>query len=111
MDSSYRIFCDNSYRSSGNVMLYYWQDVVAVPLTLLIVCLVRRLRGMCEPMPISHIVGTVIAFAVVFEMILPLFSSRFTPDVWDLWCYILGGIIFYLFIRAKRLLKPKLIED
>jgi hypothetical protein len=91
-------------------MLLYWQDIIAVPLTLLIVHLVRRMRGITEPVPMSHLVGTVIAFAVIFEIVLPLFSSRFTPDVWDLWCYILGGIIFYLSIRAKRLLQPKLIE-
>ncbi len=92
-------------------MLYYLQDVAAVPLTLLIVCLVRRLRRITEPIPTSHITGTVIAFSAIFEIILPVFSSRFTPDVWDLWCYILGGIIFILSIRAIRLLQPKLIED
>jgi len=92
-------------------MLFYWQDIIAVPLTLLIVCLIRRFRGITKPIPLAHIVGTVIAFATVFEIVLPLLSSRFTPDVWDLWCYILGGIIVWLFIRVKRLLQPKLIED
>ncbi len=96
MDSNYCIFCINSYRSSRNVILYYWQDIVAVPLTLLIVYLVRRLRGVTGPIPLSHLVGTVIAFAVVFEIILPIFSSRFTPDVWDLWCYMSGGVIFFI---------------
>jgi hypothetical protein len=107
MDSSYCFFCNNSYRTSGDVMLYYWQDIVAVPLTFLIIYLVRRLRGISEPIPLSHLVGTVIAFAVIFEIALPLFSSRLTPDVWDLWCYILGGIIVWLYSRAKKVTSAK----
>jgi glycopeptide antibiotics resistance protein len=73
-----------------------WQDISAVPLTLFIVFAVRRLRGISEPIPGSHIIGTAIAFTVVFEILLPLLSSRFVADVWDLWCYTIGGVIFYM---------------
>lgn len=42
------------------------------------------------------IISLVIMFSVYFEYYLPMQSNRYTADVWDVVCYALGGLVFYL---------------
>ena len=38
--------------------------------------------------------------SILFEIILPKISSIFIPDVWDVVCYFVGGLLYY-FIRKS----------
>ena len=53
----------------------------------------------------SQVIGTVIVFSLLFEAILPFVSSKFTSDVFDVFCYGFGGL-FYLSITkpVKKLI-------
>jgi hypothetical protein len=46
-------------------------------------------------LPHSLIIFVVIYVTVVFEVILPLYSSRYTSDYIDVMEYLAGGIFFY----------------
>ncbi|HSI75235.1 MAG TPA: hypothetical protein VK957_05060, partial [Lunatimonas sp.] len=37
----------------------------------------------------------------VFEVLLPQWSDRYTADPWDVLCYGLGAVYFYLFINRQ----------
>lgn len=40
--------------------------------------------------------------SIVFEFLLPKYSSTYTSDYWDILCYGLGSIYFYKFINHTR---------
>lgn len=42
------------------------------------------------------ILSIVILYSIYFEYYLPKTSIRYTADIWDVVCYAIGGIIFYL---------------
>jgi len=37
----------------------------------------------------------VIIYSVYFEVYLPKHSERYTADIWDVFCYAAGGLVFY----------------
>ncbi|MCG2418659.1 hypothetical protein K8089_06455 [Aequorivita sp. F47161] len=45
---------------------------------------------------IFTILSLVVLFSVAFEYYLPKQSHRYTADIWDVVCYFLGGVIFYI---------------
>ena len=47
------------------------------------------------------IVGIIITF-IIFEIILPILSKKYTSDIYDLLFYIIGTIIFMKFGKQKR---------
>lgn len=48
------------------------------------------------------IFSLVVLFSVVFEYYLPQQDARYTGDVWDMVCYGLGGVMFYVFQRMEK---------
>lgn len=47
------------------------------------------------------ILSLVVLFSVVFEYYLPKQSYRYTGDVWDVVCYVLGGLIFFILQKME----------
>ena len=47
------------------------------------------------------IIGVIIT-SVIFEIILPLLSEKYTSDIYDIFFYILGGIIYMIFGQKYR---------
>lgn len=47
------------------------------------------------------IISLVVLYSVVFEFYLPKQSYRYTGDVWDVVCYALGGIVFYVLQKME----------
>lgn len=41
----------------------------------------------------------VVLYAIYFEYYLPQKSLRYTGDIWDVVCYALGGLVFYILQR------------
>ncbi len=50
---------------------------------------------------IFTILSLVVLFSIVFEYYLPQQSYRYTGDNWDVACYFLGGLIFYLLQKIE----------
>lgn len=47
------------------------------------------------------ILSLVVLFSVVFEYYLPQQDARYTADVWDVVCYSLGGLVFYMLQKME----------
>ncbi len=41
-----------------------------------------------------HVLALVIIFSLYFELYLPRVQPRYTGDLWDVACYVLGGLVF-----------------
>ncbi|MBB6681277.1 hypothetical protein H4O20_07455 [Aequorivita sp. 609] len=48
------------------------------------------------------IISLVVLYSVVFEYYLPKQSYRYTGDIWDVVCYALGGIVFYVLQKMEN---------
>ena len=47
------------------------------------------------------ILSLVVLFSIVFEYFLPQQSFRYTGDIWDVVCYFMGGVVFYLLQKIE----------
>ncbi len=47
------------------------------------------------------ILSLVILFSFVFEYYLPQQDNRYTGDLWDVLCYLLGGMAFYILQKIE----------
>lgn len=84
----------------------YLGDFLCVPLVAgTTQFVVARMRGKRDfKLNTAMLVFLVVELSVVFEWLAPRLSSRFTSDVWDVLCYVLGALAF-VFWQKKQLLK------
>ena len=47
------------------------------------------------------IASLVLLYSIYFEYYLPQTSPRYTGDIWDVVCYALGGLVFYVLQRLN----------
>lgn len=45
---------------------------------------------------LSFIFSSTVYLSILFEVVCPMFSEKFTGDLWDVLAYSAGGIIYYL---------------
>jgi hypothetical protein len=92
-------------KSGFSVLLlkYYLNDLLCMPLVLTLTLFLQRTFTFRNP---SHVftkyqVGlAVLYYSLGFEVILPLFMSRYTADPLDVLAYALGGWYFYFYINV-----------
>jgi len=73
-------------------------DLLIVPINLLAVQLLWGVfNGTIVWLRLSIVVTCVLFYSIVFEYMLPQFNIRYTADWWDLLCYLLGGLLFWLY--------------
>jgi len=48
---------------------------------------------------LKFLAGAALNLSIVFEVVLPLLSDRYTADITDVICYFSGAIIYYLILR------------
>jgi len=78
----------------------YLNDILSIPITLFIILAVVQLfKGKAYKLSIWMIMFIVAYYAIYFEYYLPQFHPRYTSDILDIGCYMIGGIIFYLIQR------------
>ncbi|TXK33742.1 hypothetical protein FVR03_18975 [Pontibacter qinzhouensis] len=76
-------------------------DLLCLPLVLTLVLSVER-RYFNSPefvLPLSYVLSAFVFITVVFELLLPLFYTRFTADAFDVLAYAAGGITFHLLLN------------
>lgn len=75
----------------------YLDDILVIPIVLPFVLGLMRFIFQHEVNYFSPflITFTVVLFAIVFEFILPKYSSTYTADIWDVVCYAIGGMVFW----------------
>ncbi len=80
----------------------YLDDLLVMPIILpLILVERRRFYGWGEDFVFSAPVtaALVLAFSLIFELVFPYFSEKFTFDWWDFVAYGMGGILFYRYLN------------
>ncbi|SEI48252.1 hypothetical protein SAMN04488018_10181 [Myroides marinus] len=85
----------------------YLNDILSIPITLFIILAVVQLfKGKVYKLSIWMIMFIVAYYAIYFEYYLPQFHPRYTSDLLDIGCYMIGGIIFYLIQRYLLAVQP-----
>ncbi|MEK6492912.1 hypothetical protein [Myroides odoratimimus] len=75
----------------------YVNDILSIPLTMAVILIILRLwKGSTYQLSPLMIASVVLYYAFYFEYYLPQHTSRYTADLYDIGCYITGGILFYL---------------
>ena len=85
----------------------YMDDILCMPFVLSIALFVMRkfvFKDTHYFLGKWQILAAIIYCSVLFELILPQFSARYTSDAWDVVCYISGGIAFNAFNNRKQLM-------
>ncbi|MFO7824193.1 MAG: magnesium citrate secondary transporter [Cyclobacterium sp.] len=82
----------------------YFDDLLAMPVVLGITLQVYRwihpLKNNFVFTPTQIMVGF-IYFSFLFEGLLPMWSSTYTRDFWDVVCYLIGAVYFCFLINKK----------
>ncbi len=75
----------------------YWADVLCMPIMLILASwALRYLLNRSNYILSKGMILFVFAYvSIVFEMILPRISHRYTADLYDILCYAVGSIFFY----------------
>ncbi|WP_111669638.1 magnesium citrate secondary transporter [Algoriphagus litoralis] len=80
----------------------YLDDLLAIPLilgiTLQIYQKIHPKRNAFSFTKVQILVA-ITYVAIVFELVLPRFSTTYTGDLLDVFCYFLGGFYFYFLIN------------
>ncbi len=87
----------------SNWVFHYLNDFLTIPMVATI-CLhgVWFLKKDSSiRLNIFTILSLVIMYSIAFEYYLPKQSFRYTGDIWDVVCYSLGGIVFYLLQKIE----------
>lgn len=80
----------------------YGDDAVFFPIVLSVTFFVHILLLKEEmKLTLARLTGTVIYVSLITEVLLPHLSSRYTADVFDVFAYSLGAIIFYWLIYPR----------
>lgn len=82
----------------------YLTDFIAVPaMAHVALTFTRRyiVRNEHYVYPLYYLLFMAFYMAVVFEWVMPQFSSVYTSDAWDVAAY-LGGALFYYYVHGKR---------
>lgn len=84
--------------SGPNWIFHYLNDFLLIPMVatlgLNVVWILKNDRAL--RLDGFTILSLVVLFSVLFEYYLPQEDERYTADVWDVVCYGMGGMVFYV---------------
>lgn len=84
--------------AAPNWIFHYLNDFLVIPMVATLglhaVWLIKKDKSI--RLNIFTILSLVILFSVLFEYYLPKQSYQYTADIWDVVCYFMGGIVFYI---------------
>ncbi|MCC9165345.1 magnesium citrate secondary transporter [Pontibacter harenae] len=107
------LFCLNRLLEFNEVYLWplyaYLDDLLCMPLSLSVVLVAERLYFKNNDFILAnrYIVWAVVLFAFFFELLLPLFSNKYTADVFDIVAYAVGAVVFNISINRPILKKAE----
>lgn len=81
----------------------YLDDLLCFPIILSLILLIQRkwrIKSDYFILPKSHIILSVFVFIIIFELILPRISIKYTADIFDVIAYVLGSIFFLKFLNV-----------
>lgn len=81
----------------------YLKDILCIPI-IATICLhvIWLIRGNKKNrLSVFTIICLVIMYSIYFEYLLPKNSDFYIADIYDVFCYALGGIVFYILQRKE----------
>lgn len=78
---------------------FYMKDVLIVPLVISAVGIVMGIFTKDFKPGKKETIIAVVYITLVFEIILPLFGTKFAFDPADVVCYAAGGLLYYIWLR------------
>ncbi len=83
----------------------YLDDLLCMPvvLTMTLYILQMLLKEERYRFSKSQVIIAIIYFSVMFELVLPAFSNKYTSDVMDIAAYSIGALVFYKYINIPPL--------
>ena len=91
-------------RKNGIVIPFfngYFTDLISIPMYCYTIDFLMNLVFKSKrDLELKEILFSATYISILFEIILPKISSIFIPDVWDVVCYFVGGLLYY-FIRKS----------
>lgn len=91
------------------LLQYYLNDLLCMPLVLTFTLFLQRtftFRNLTHVLSKYQVGIAVLYYSLGFEVILPMFMPRYTPDPLDVLAYALGGWYFYFFINVPPATSP-----
>jgi len=80
----------------------HFTDLITVPMYIyLIYFVVNHLFKFSWKPDFSFVISSVLIISVIFEVVCPMISSRYTADWKDVVCYFTGGIIYFYSSKRK----------
>lgn len=64
--------------------------------------LMNQILGYQMKLDLKFILTSCVYITIIFEVLGPLFSTKFTGDIIDVICYFTGGILFYYSNKISR---------
>ena len=89
--------------STPNWIVHHLNDFLVIPMVA-IVCLHGAWlikNDHTIRLSIFTILSLVALFSFLFEYYLPKLSHRYIGDIWDVVCYLLGGLVFYILQKIE----------
>ncbi|MDQ3192323.1 MAG: magnesium citrate secondary transporter [Bacteroidota bacterium] len=83
----------------------YLDDFLCMPVVLTLTLYILQMILKEERFRLSkyQVIFAIIYFSVMFELVLPAFSSKYTSDVMDIAAYLIGAFVFYKYINRPSL--------
>jgi hypothetical protein len=85
-----------------NLLINHLNDFLTLPMVatpcLHAVWLIKKDKSIRLSM--LSIFSLVVLYSFYFEYYLPIYVPRYTGDLWDVFCYLSGGILFYVLQKA-----------
>ena len=92
----------NTFGLVGEFFNNYFNDLCCTPLFLAYVNLLLRFIGQ-EIQSLVIIEAVCLSAGLFWEIIAPIFITYSVTDICDLICYMVGGIVYYQFIKQRRI--------
>lgn len=87
-------------------------DFITVPMYAYLIEYVmnRRLGYQWKP-DFKFILSSVLYLSMLFEVVCPMLSDRFTGDILDVAAYFMGGVMYYLEVRLRNFFKCDSVKN
>lgn len=80
----------------------YLTDLITIPMyTYLIYFVVNNILKRSWRPDLAFVLSSVLLISIIFEVICPALSATYTSDIKDVFCYLLGGIVYYFIIKKR----------
>lgn len=83
------------------LLRFYGKDLLLVPFLMLGIKTTAYILGIKINIGLKELIATVLTCILSFEVIFPRLGMAFAPDLIDVFCYVIGGIFYFILFLQK----------